>query len=298
MTPRFRRTDRSVEAAVRRIACAKIDAALAAATDPALSPGRKVHKLRQQCKALRGLVRLVRPAFDGFDLADREFRDISRSVSGARDAAVLIATVEALATEPEAMPTRVDLTAIRLALHARLDSDTVIAERLGACAHRLVEAHGHAAHWEMTGKGWDVIGPGFERTYRDARDAMRETAAGGDPQASHNWRKQVKYHAAHVRLLMALRPHFLHPRYSQLNKLGVQLGEAHDMEMLLDALAASPRRFGGIVSVTALAGLARRRKARLDRKALRLGETLFAEKPRVLVARWGGWWRAWKDGDA
>jgi hypothetical protein len=127
---------------------------------------------------------------------------------------------------------------------------------------------------------------------------MRETAAGGDPQVSHDWRKQVKYHAAHVRLLMALRPHALRARYRQLGKLGDELGEAHDMEMLLETLAASPRRFGGIVSVTALAALARKRKARLDRKALQIGEALFAEKPRVLVAHWGGWWRAWKDGDA
>jgi hypothetical protein len=298
MTPRFRHADTSVQAAVRRIACAQIDAGLAAVTDPGMSPARKVHRLRQQCKALRALVRLVRPAFDGFVPADREFRDISRSLSGTRDAAVLIGTVERLAADGAPAPARFDLAAIRAALHATLDSDAAVAERLRACEHRLVEAHGHAARWELAAEGWEAIGPGLERTDREAREAMRQTAAGGDAQASHDWRKQVKYHAGHVRLLVSLRPHLLRARHRLLDKVGDLLGEAHDMEILLDALAANPRRFGGIVSVTTLAALARRRKARLDHKALRLGEALFAEKPRVLAARWGGWWRDWKGGRA
>jgi hypothetical protein len=62
-------------------------------------------------------------------------------------------------------------------------------------------------------------------------------------------------------------------------------------------MAQAPARFGDIVTVTQIAGLARLRLARLDRQSRRLGETLLAEKPEKLTGRWGDWWRDWRNHD-
>jgi CHAD domain-containing protein len=300
MAPRFHKKDKSIEAGLRRMACGQIDKALAIANSAALSPDRRIHKIRQKCKTMRGLIRLVRPVFAGYGPANREFRDISRRLSGTRDAAVLIGTFEDLASEDDgagALSGR-NLAAIRAALKATLDCGDQAEKLLATCVHRLVEAHGHAARWEVGADGWAAIGPGLQQTYRDARQALALTAQGSDPDASHDWRKQVRYHAIHVGMLRPMHPGPLKAREQALVRLGDWLGEAHDMEVLLEAMAAAPGRFGGIVSATTLARLARRRKERLHRKALEAGAALFAEKPRVLVAQWGDWWRAWKaEGD-
>ncbi len=61
-------------------------------------------------------------------------------------------------------------------------------------------------------------------------------------------------------------------------------------------MARAPARFGGIMTATQLAGLARLRVARLDRQTQRLGETLFDRKPERLAERWGAWWEEWRGG--
>lgn len=61
----FRRSDGSVEAAVRRIAVRQIDRALEQIEAPDLEQAARVHEARKRCKKLRGLIRLVRPVFDG-----------------------------------------------------------------------------------------------------------------------------------------------------------------------------------------------------------------------------------------
>ena len=97
MAFRFQPSDETVESAVRRIACAELDAALAAIRAAERPPGRVVHEVRRRCKALRGLIRLVRPAFPSFAAENAALRDIARQLAGVRDGAVLADTLARLA---------------------------------------------------------------------------------------------------------------------------------------------------------------------------------------------------------
>jgi len=92
---RFER-DATVQKDLRRIAIAQIDGAVASIDDHGLASGVVVHEVRKSCKKLRGLLRIVRPGFDGYARENGAFRDMAAALSPLRDAAVLIETYDAL----------------------------------------------------------------------------------------------------------------------------------------------------------------------------------------------------------
>ncbi len=290
--PRFRKRDASVEDAVRRIAAEEIGAAIAA-IDGDLPAAAKVHRVRRQMKALRALLRLVQPAFEDFKKENRYFRNIARRLSGARDARVMLDTFDAITRRPDGLapPRNLAIARERLALACAAQGDAV--GLLAGVRDDLVAARKRARHWSLEEAGWAALAGGLARTYGNARRAMRRTLRTGDAHDSHEWRKGVKYHGAQARLLRAMKPGVLKDEAKLAARLGDILGERHDIDLFLDAMARAPARFGDIVTVTQLAGLARLRVARLDRRSRRLGELLFAGKPGRHVAQWRGYWKDW-----
>ena len=294
--PHFRRKDESVEAGFRRIAVAEIEAAVAI-LDGDRSPAEKVHKLRRQLKALRALLRLVRPAFARFEKENRTFRDMARALSRTRDARVMLDTFDAVTQRGDGQPLPRSFKTVRAGLAAACQSPGDEAAQFAGARAALIEALDRVRHWSLSEHGWAAIAAGLARTYGDARDAMRAALDSGDAAAAHEWRKGVKYHGAQARLLRKMRSGALDADTKASSRLADLLGERHDIDMFLDAMAHAPARFGGIATVTQLAGLARLRRARIDRRAERLGERLFAQKPGRLAGRWQGWWTDWRHGD-
>ena len=78
MAYRFSVTDRSVQAGVRRIACEQIDKAIAEIENTELPLDETIFQIRKRCKKIRGLLRLVRPSFDGYARENAIFRDAAR----------------------------------------------------------------------------------------------------------------------------------------------------------------------------------------------------------------------------
>src|SRR3546814_13842801 len=72
---------------MRRIAGEQIEKALASVE--ARDRSDAIHDIRKRCKKLRGLVRLVRPVFDGYAQENAGFRRLADSISAARDSKVM-----------------------------------------------------------------------------------------------------------------------------------------------------------------------------------------------------------------
>ncbi len=85
MAYRIKKGDKSVQAGLRRIADEQIGRALGEIDDDDLDFAEKVHQVRKRCKKLRGLIRLVRPAFDDYSAENGAFRDAAQMLSGVRD---------------------------------------------------------------------------------------------------------------------------------------------------------------------------------------------------------------------
>jgi CHAD domain-containing protein len=124
---------------------------------------------------------------------------------------------------------------------------------------------------------------------------MNEAFDTEDDDDFHEWRKRVKYHWYHVRLLQETSPAFMKARRTTMKQLSDCLGYDHDLAILkgfLDNTAEPILPAGEIDHVVEQIQL-RQRALRHD--AWQLGEKLYIEKPKALVKRLGGYWAAWKD---
>lgn len=297
MAYRIKAGDDDVQAAVRRIACEQIDRALAEVDDPALDFEETVHQVRKRCKKLRGLVRLVRPALKGYGKENRAFRDAARLLSDIRDADSLIETYDDLTARFDATvdrrafgPIRARLTRDARAVRHDADTDAALAGFRAA----MVAGRDRARRWRLDEEGFDAVAGGVGKTYKRARKAMQAAWADPTDAALHEWRKRVKYHWYHVRLLEKVNPEMMRPRAQAADDLGDLLGDHHDLAVLdrrLDETGIGPG-----TDLDAFRALLRQRKAELAEAAFARGRLLLAERRKALVRRWGGYWSAWATG--
>lgn len=291
----FRLEDRTVGEGVRRIALGQIEAARDELHSHTLGPHRTVHQVRKRCKKLRALLRLVRPAFDAYGRENAAFRDMARPLSAVRDAGALVEAFDRLAVRFAGQVDGDLMASLRERLAARQSAMDVddIAARLRAFEAALNKAEKRVTGWKLEAKGYEAVGKGMARTYARAQRDLK--AAREDPQgeAMHEWRKRVKYHRLHARLLKAIWPAMMHAHIDVANGLSEQLGDHHDLFVFLEVLEAGDLIEDG-ETLGMFRGLILARQQRLAGEAFETASFLFSEAPEALEARWGGYWKAWR----
>ncbi len=301
MPYRIKRGDATVQDALRRIADEQTARALAEIDDDGLDFARKVHQARKRCKKMRGLLRLVRPAFNDYSDENRAFRDAARLLSGVRDTRTLIRTYDAVTEHFEHQidrrafaPIRARLT--RDARKAREDRGT--RERMREVRRAMEAARDRAAKWKLDDDGFDAIAGGVGKTYGRARKRMQEAWSDRTGGKMHEWRKRVKYHWYHARLLSDMVPAMTGPQADAADDLSDLLGDHHDLVTLEARVGEAPEDFGAATDLEAFRALIGERREALAEEAFALGRPALAERKKALVKRWGGYWKMWRAGDA
>lgn len=253
-----------------------------------------IHGTRKALKRLRALVRLLRA-----ELGERQYRrehailrDAARRLAGARDAEVMVGTLDSLLQRhPRKLGRRRQL----LELRKRLVAERVAAERAtlndrttrGEVLRELSGLRERAQQWDLPERpGIALVERDLRRIYRDGRERKRRVARGkgsGGAHAAHAWRKRVKdlRYAAEILGQRSLA--------RRADKLAELLGEEHDLVVLAGMLPAPGRapfkgKRGKRARKALLARIARRRR-RLRKRALREGERLYGSRPKKFVRR-------------
>ena len=290
----FDLADLDTAAAVRRIAAEELTAALSDMDDPAIPEAKLVHGLRKHVKMIRGLIRLVRPNFPGYDLENAALRDAARGISGLRDAEVLRATLERIASKapPEAAGA---LDHLRTALesHQTDTRDSGAAEALAAFRGAVQDSLLRVPDWKLRGKALYLLEDGLATTWEKAKKRQKQALRNPGTETIHDWRKRVKDHWYQSRLLTPIWPKMMEPHATTADKIGEWLGEHHDIAVFVDRLKATPISAPDRETLTALA---RKRQEKLDKKAHAAATRLFAGTDRALLDRWGIWWKVWQAG--
>ena len=189
--------------ALQRMALGQLDLALEMLNEGGRPPGEKaVHETRKALKRLRALLRLLRSSL-GEDTYARESEalgDAGRSLAGARDAEVMLATLDSLIkAHPGKLAGRNGVIALRRALRAERDEarrralsdpgglDRAIAE-LRACKVRV-------SGWKLPEPpGLELVEADLLHLYRQGEKRRRaaDRAKRGDVLKMHRWRKRVK----------------------------------------------------------------------------------------------------------
>jgi CHAD domain-containing protein len=295
MAYRFSKSRDTIQDSLRKIATELIDKAIEA-TRKRQSAGRTVHELRKTCKRLRGLIRLVRPVFADYHTENAAFRDAGRKLSHLRDTAVLIQTYDSLLEAYDDQVDRARFAPIRRRLtlqQKRLAGHTDIARRLDEFRQAMVAARGRVRRWRLSDDGFDALEPGIARSYKAARRAMAEASNEMSAETVHEWRKRVKDHWYHARLLTPIWRKQMRTSGVVARDLGELLGQHHDLDVFQQRLTEG--EIADAADLEVLIGLAKRRQEVLADEAFKKGARLLAEPPKHLTRRWRSYWQTWRN---
>jgi CHAD domain len=308
---------------LRRIALGQVDLVLELLEGEIdrMGAARTVHETRKALKRLRALLRLL-----GDELPEGEFarenatlRDAGRRLAGARDAEVMLSTLEQLLKRhPRKLGRRRSVAMLHDRLAAERDRAAVSALIGDSSARReligeLRALRSRILQWKLPDvRGMAVAEPGLRRIYDQGRRRYRRAAmvAGDRTRAMHEWRKRVKdlRHAAEMldRSDPGRREHARHGRRGRgrrrrarrrreaarirrlahrADALGEVLGEDHDLAVFAERVRADRALALGRPARKTLLRLIARRRRQLRRRALRQGERIYQRRPKAFLAR-------------
>lgn len=282
---------------IRRIATEQIDQAIAELQDPRMDLADKVHEVRKRCKKLRGLVRLVRPHMkQSFALENAWYRDAARELSYARDTQVLVETHDKLVSR-----FREDgggFAEIRSRLLNQRNRVVEGPRRMDRCLQSVVQrmksGRGRVSRWDIGDDSYAAVSGGLRKTYKRTRKSMEHALGAPADENFHDWRKQVKYHWYHVRVLRPLSEDELGGRTRQLKRLSDLLGDEHDLCVLGQRFSELCGGAPGSAVGEAYRRLIDRRKQELRTEAGALGRRLFEETGKAFTHRIGEFWTLWE----
>lgn len=273
---RWSARDRSIADGFLRIAREQATKAETAARDETRGPAERVHECRRRIKKLRALIRLVRPDFPDFAMENRRLRDTARKMAGPRDAEVAGNALKNLLEWAELPPVE-PVAAAR--------DDAPDRQALAGFAEEMRALIVRLDFWPVAEISETTLAEGVARTYRAARRGASEVRTDDDGEVMHEWRKDAKYHALHLRLLESFAAELLASEIAVASELADRLGEHHDLVVLREVLLTDAESLAIDLATAPVLTAARQRQRELEPRIDELGGQVFAEKPKALRAR-------------
>jgi CHAD domain-containing protein len=255
-----------------------------------------VHEARKALKKERSLLRLARGSMSS-SVRRREnavAREAGRKLARVRDAEVVVQALDGLAERHAGQLPEKTFATIRDYLNERgrgplqLLTDSGLA---GELAEELRAAHSRTAQWQLRHPGWKAIKPGLHRSYRRGRRAFKRARNNPTVERLHEWRKRVKDHWYHLRLLEPTAPCTMKGQATDAHLLSDLLGDDHDLAVLRELLLHPTRALA--VDLDSVIDLLDHRRRQLQAQAMLLGERVYAEKPKQFRRRIHAYWKAW-----
>lgn len=251
-----------------------------------------IHEIRKELKRARATLRMLRECIGvaAYRRNNALLRDAARPLTPVRDAKVLLDAVER-----EDLKKRANGANFMGRFYKLLEKKRRIARRqlhaseLTAAA-RVVRAIRRRAAALPASRLATIDATSLERAYKKARNAFADARRQGTDLSLHEWRKQTKYFANQLELVLPFGPQRLEKDHQQAKHLADCLGDDHDLAILTEQIyscAKGKDAPGTNAEVRdAIAFLARRRK-KLQAQALRLGRRLYSGKAaRYQLRRW------------
>ncbi len=290
----------SVPEGVKRIAREEIRAAVQYLRGKGgISRDEAIHEARKSIKKVRALLRLVRPELGEFyESESARLRDAGRKLSQIRDLGALITTFDELKKQRGKTLGKVSLTAIRraLVLHKKhVEAEMGVRELMHGLAVPLGLTLQSVRRWPLKTDGFAALEPGLKKTFRAGKKAFGQLKQNGSREKFHEWRKRVKDHWYHVRLLENLWSEVMKGYEQTLKELEDALGEDLNLAILRDHIlsASGPQGEGRAVDQVVKAIDESRKELR--ERALAIGRRVYAEKTRQFIRQMRQLWDAWRE---
>lgn len=278
-------------AGVRRIVRTLIGDALCRTCRPKRVHATTVHLLRTTTKRVRALLLLIRPAISRttFERESAHLKRIADRLGPLRDRTVACETLKTLCDPPMILRQGIVSVGSRAA-----SADLTPDRALDRAARELDQARARLLKLRIRGDGWEVVGPGLIKVYRQARRRMNAAVSSHGDLAFHRWRIRVKQLSYQLEWLEPIWPQRFAHMLKRLRRLEKILGRDHDLFDLRSLLEKMPVSSDRGAAVGRVLRLAEKKSRKLKKAGERLGGKAFRESPRKFRQRCRKHWRSWQ----
>lgn len=266
--------------ALGRIAVEEVDVALKELKRR--DHGAAIHNVRKAIKKLRALLRSVRVAFpeELFESENRRLSEAGRKISPLRDVHVQLRTLGTLHVGKDPAVGKIQQALLRRekSYARKVPALRKIVRQMLSNPRQTVET------WPLGQTTPETLVAGLKRIYKQGRKTFKMARKNPTPENLHEWRKKTKSLGYGFNLVERLLPKKLAKKMSRCEKLGGTLGEDHDLFMVQQALARDHRtRPAGDYAL--LVKRIRKQRTKLQKRAFRLGKSVYNEKPAPFANR-------------
>lgn len=274
------RANEATGAGVRRIANAMIGDALRRGRRSKRAPAKTVHLFRTTTKRLRALLLLIRPALThtAFERENARLKRIADRLASFRNHTVAIETLKSLGD-----PSGILRLGIVRAISRPASANLSPGRALDRAARELDQARARLLKLRIRGDGWEVIGPGFIKVYRQAQRRMDAAISSHGDLAFHRWRIRVKQLSYQLQWLEAVWPRRFARMLKQLRRLEESLGRDHDLFDLRSLLRKVRLPADGGGEINRVLKVVEEESRKLKRGSVRIGAKVFRESPRKFL---------------
>ena len=292
---------------VKRVAMEQLELGASGFFDGEDQLSSAIHDSRKAIKKVRSLLRLVRGELTDkvYRYEDKSLRDTGRLISGIRSSAALVEAafvVEDLYGEMladgmfEELFSR--LTQRRDVIELRALEDPNL---IGRVVMNLERAYVRYSAWPTDADARKVYGLGVRDTFTSIESGLQDTYGRGRSEMVtaytrptivnfHVWRKRAKYLRYQMEFLVPLWPDVVIGIAVTLDRIGLLLGEDHDLAELLMLIHDRPDMCPSPRERSLFLALVTQRRAELQLAAEILGRRVYAENPESFRSRFGEYW--------
>ncbi len=264
----------------RRALLARIDTVVAELGKPHRTDAG-IHNMRKELKRARAALRMLRACIGVVEYRrdNALLRDAAHPLTPIRDAKVLLQTLEPL-TAKQGAGAGSFLIRFRKILQGkrRLARRQLRPAELRAAARVLRGVRRRAAALPARRLA-NPRAHGLEHAFKKARTAFALTRRQGTDESLHEWRKQTKYFANQLEIVLPFGSKLFEKSYERASQLADCLGEDHDLAILGEQIyecAKGADAPGSNEDVRDLIACVGRKRSKLQRRALRLGRRLYS----------------------
>lgn len=269
---------------LKRVLLGEIVGAREALADGTISREEAVHRVRRRLKRARAVFSVVEevPGANR-DHRTAQARDIGRLLAGARDADVVAREARRVLARAEGRTVAAAGVLVERLETAQQAAHAVLPP-LDEVAARLRAAEADARSLPDRFEAGRLLADAIVAAYRRGRRDWRDLCDGASVEAMHDWRKRVK-RRRHLSALVPIdTPLTTRALQRDLDDLGEILGEEHDLALLAARLDEDQALLRPREGRDGVVDLIERRRRRLAKKAVELGEELYGARSRDAAA--------------
>lgn len=257
-----------------------------------------IHETRKTMKGIRAVLKMIRDeiGYSSYFRENRIYRDLGKSLSGARDSYVLGQVFASLCDRYPAMIHQTDQETVMKCLTGRMDRELArFTNEKGGFDHirkELDRGSGRVPQYCRLRNGFESVSRGIRRIYGRGRRYLSKVSRDFHMAEFHEYRKNTKYLLHQVEILQPLYPRVLKSYAKSIEKHAERMGITRDYHRLEVYLAdEAGDSIGDGVKLLLLEKIRSHRENMLE-KILSNASLIYAESPDAFIKRMGIYWDA------